>query len=410
MKKNSDISILVVWQSLVVPTYRSFFYKLRLKTPWRIGMVAPSEFSELGFQKVPCAPFKPPFSDGDSMSFAATLRVTVKHLQVVIFHGLRRVVRTFFAQASGRKVVFCVAEPYSPTALLVYLSCRLTLGRGFIFISFTCQNIKKDFALPLRMIQNFIFRRSKAIMALGEEQKEVLKAHGYKGRCVSFPLWYNSDRFRPIPRKRALSELAGHIGKDLGFQGKKVVIGYAGLIGEQKGVSDLMAALEMFAAGSTNGVAFLVAGAGPIAESIEARCRLLNEKGIAGHYLGPLPADQMPAFMNALDILVVPSRTQRNWKEQFGRIIVEALACGVSVIGSDSGEIPVVVNNPERIFPEGDVLALNARLQSLVELMADEADKARLREKAQQSVINRYSDTVTSERFEENILNIIGDL
>jgi glycosyltransferase involved in cell wall biosynthesis len=73
----------------------------------------------------------------------------------------------------------------------------------------------------------------------------------------------------------------------------------------------------------------------------------------------------MPAFLRELDVLVVPSRTLPNWKEQFGRVLVEAMATEVVVIGSDSGEIPHVIGEAGLIFPEGDVPALRAHLQRL---------------------------------------------
>jgi len=57
-------------------------------------------------------------------------------------------------------------------------------------------------------------------------------------------------------------------------------------------------------------------------------------------------------YMNAFDVLVLPSRTRRNWKEQFGRVLVEAMACETCVVGSDSGEIPNVVGDTGLIFHE----------------------------------------------------------
>ena len=61
-----------------------------------------------------------------------------------------------------------------------------------------------------------------------------------------------------------------------------------------------------------------------------------------------------------LDVLVLPSRTTPTWKEQFGRVIVEALWCGVPVVGSDSGEIPWLIGltGGGLMFPEGDHAAL----------------------------------------------------
>ena len=73
----------------------------------------------------------------------------------------------------------------------------------------------------------------------------------------------------------------------------------------------------------------------------------------------------MPRAMNALDVLLLPSRTTARWKEQFGRVVIEAQACRVPVIGSDSGAIPEVVGDGGLIVPERDPAALAAAIQRL---------------------------------------------
>ena len=71
--------------------------------------------------------------------------------------------------------------------------------------------------------------------------------------------------------------------------------------------------------------------------------------------------------MNALDALVLMSRSTRTWKEQFGRVIMEAQACGVPVIGSDSGNIPSVIAGGGWTVPEGDTATLTQLLSDLAE-------------------------------------------
>jgi glycosyltransferase involved in cell wall biosynthesis len=96
--------------------------------------------------------------------------------------------------------------------------------------------------------------------------------------------------------------------------------------------------------------------------------------------------------MRQLDVLVLPSISRPNWKEQFGRVLVEAMACGVPVVGSTCGEIPNVVGDAGLLFPEGDVAGLRdclARLQADAELGARlaEAGRARVAERFTQQRI-----------------------
>ena len=82
---------------------------------------------------------------------------------------------------------------------------------------------------------------------------------------------------------------------------------------------------------------------------------------------GQVPSTEIPRLLNELDVLVLPSLTRRNWKEQFGRILIEAMACEVPVVGSSSGEIPHLIADAGLVFPEGDVEALRDALCKLMQ-------------------------------------------
>jgi glycosyltransferase involved in cell wall biosynthesis len=72
--------------------------------------------------------------------------------------------------------------------------------------------------------------------------------------------------------------------------------------------------------------------------------------------------DEVPKYLPAMDLLLAPSQTMANWKEQFGRMLVEAFASGVPVIASDSGEIPHVIGDAGSILPERDVARWTAEI------------------------------------------------
>ena len=94
--------------------------------------------------------------------------------------------------------------------------------------------------------------------------------------------------------------------------------------------------------------------------------------------------DGVPAYLNAMDLLCAPSRTTPHWREQFGRMLIEAMACGVPVVASRSGEIPHVVADAGLLLPEDDVRAwaetvdrLSDERATLGELAARGIDRAR---------------------------------
>ena len=75
----------------------------------------------------------------------------------------------------------------------------------------------------------------------------------------------------------------------------------------------------------------------------------------------------VPRYLNAMDVLCAPSQTTRRWREQFGRMLVEAFACGVPVIGSDSGEIPHVLGDCGVVVGEADEAGWCKALADLLE-------------------------------------------
>jgi glycosyltransferase involved in cell wall biosynthesis len=117
---------------------------------------------------------------------------------------------------------------------------------------------------------------------------------------------------------------------------------------------------------------------------------LAAQLGLAQHvtFLGRVGSTSMPAFFASMDVLTVPSRTTPTWKEQFGRVLVEAMACQTPVIGSDSGEIPHVIGDAGLIFAEGDAQALASLL---LRLAGDPALRAELSRRGRARVLAYFT-------------------
>ena len=90
-----------------------------------------------------------------------------------------------------------------------------------------------------------------------------------------------------------------------------------------------------------------------------------------------MPHEQVARYLNTLDTLALPSLTTPTWKEQFGHVLIEAMACGVPVIGSSSGAIPELIGDAGLIFPEGDIAALRAAIISLQTNLCQRSELAR---------------------------------
>ena len=76
---------------------------------------------------------------------------------------------------------------------------------------------------------------------------------------------------------------------------------------------------------------------------------------------------EMYRYYPAMDALVLPSRTTDAWKEQFGRVLIEAMICGTPVLGSSSGEIPNVLGDAGLIFAERNPQKMAEALRQIMD-------------------------------------------
>ncbi|BCA66184.1 hypothetical protein SHINM1_017860 [Fluviibacter phosphoraccumulans] len=152
------------------------------------------------------------------------------------------------------------------------------------------------------------------------------------------------------------------------------VIGFVGRFVPEKGVLDLLQALGPLGADYV----LVCIGGGP--QEIELR-EHAQSLGVAKQLriLPPMPASALAEHIAAMDVLALPSHTEQFWKEQYGRVLVEAMAAGVPVIGSDSGAIPYVIGDARRVFAEGDIAGICKAVKAAEGLTAAEREELQSR-------------------------------
>jgi glycosyltransferase involved in cell wall biosynthesis len=128
-------------------------------------------------------------------------------------------------------------------------------------------------------------------------------------------------------------------------------------------------------------------GSGPLKARLET---LTGELGMSERiaWMPWIASTEMPGQYTALDVLVVPSLTRPNWKEQFGRVLIEAMASAVPVIGSDSGAIPDIIADAGFVVPEGDVAALT---EALCKIHAESNLREKLARAGRQRVLAHFT-------------------
>ena len=248
-------------------------------------------------------------------------------------------------------VVHCWEEPYVAAGWQV---ARATPSpTPFVFATF--QNIRKDYPPPFAWMERQTLRRSAGWIAFGRTAHAALGSDALYARKPSAVIGPGVDveRFAPDAAVRASVRHA------LGWDERVPVIGFLGRFVPEKGLAILAEVLDRL----ESPWRALFVGGGPGQPALEALAATRPERirvvtGVAH--------DAVPRYLNAMDVLCAPSQTTRRWREQFGRMLIEAMACGVPVLASDSGEMPHVVGGAGVILPERDTAAWRAALDDLL--------------------------------------------
>jgi glycosyltransferase involved in cell wall biosynthesis len=176
----------------------------------------------------------------------------------------------------------------------------------------------------------------------------------------------------------------------LGLPTEQPVVGFVGRLAPEKGIMDL---IEAFRSIGEPAPFLAVWGSGPLAGDVELRFR---KEGIRGRYFGPLGLEEVSSAYQACDVIAVPSRTTESLKEQFGRVVVEAMLAGSVVVAYRTGALPEVVGDGGVLVDEADVGALRTAIRGLID---HPQARSRLALRGRRSVLNRYHPAVLSDRI-----------
>ena len=280
-------------------------------------------------------------------------------------------------------IVHCWEEPYVMAAAQI----AGAVPRGVALVFSTFQNVVKSYPPPFNWVEQRVLRRSSGWIAFGETTRAAQQTRrGYAAipsRVI--PPGVDTSVFTPDAGMRAI------VRADRGWDQSVRVIGFAGRFVPEKGLDVLVAALHRIEAPWRA----LFVGGGPELARLEALSAAFPRRvSIARR----VTHDEMPAFYNAMDVLCAPSQTTGRWREQFGRMLTEAMACGVPVVASRSGEIPNVVADAGILLPERDVDAWAA---TLTRLLGDETERRCLADRGLHRARTNYAWPIVARRHLE---------
>lgn len=214
----------------------------------------------------------------------------------------------------------------------VFVTCHHTYWQQFTFIK---SQFWKRIFLPF---EQRTYRLADKIICDCEDTKRVL-----------------IERYDVPPKKITVIHCAVDTGKFFSekLPKKPDSVLYIGRIDKRKGIDFLICSMPIVVK-MIPGVQLIVGGKGRYLEKMKSLVKQLDlEHNVT--LLGFVPDDQLNSFYNQAQCVVVPSIF-----EGFGISVIEALATGTRVVGTDSDGIREILRNPGlgRLVPYGDTVAL----------------------------------------------------
>lgn len=264
---------------------------------------------------------------------------------------------------------------YWPAAL-----AAIFLGKKIVFVRHQTDRIRKTTGW---LVHNHVT----AVVAVSGAVRQALSASGIRADKIT--LIHNGiqlEKFDPSHIDRE------EIRKELGIAAGEFLIGTIGKLNRGKGVYVLLRAVGMIAAENSS-VKVVFVGDGEEREGLGKEAQRL---GIGDRVIFAGVRKDVERMYAAMDIFVLPSTCI----EAFGMVLIEAMAMGKAVIGTEIGGIPELISDGKNglLVPPGDAKALAA---AIGKYLTDRDFSARISAAGRQTVESEFSDKTLGDRFEE---------
>ncbi len=246
-------------------------------------------------------------------------------------------------QDAQPELVHVVAEPWAPVAQRVS-------RWPWPFVIHGAENILDTAPLPYRirrMGMRTVLTTASGAVSWGYTG---LAAMQNAGLPVGTPSALSASR-APDPMNFLASPLPDQV--------SPLRVAYCGRLIKLKGVQTLLESLSALPTGTTE---LRILGEGKYRDSLE---KLSLELGTSVEFLGHGSERDVADLLRWSHVVAVPTLVGRRFKEQWGRIAVEAMMCGRVVVASDSGELPLLLGDSDMVFPHGDEVSLSRILSRL---------------------------------------------
>lgn len=233
----------------------------------------------------------------------------------------------------------------------------------------------------------FLFQRLEAvcswftparIIACSASAQEAMERLRYRRKLIiTIPNGFDVERFRPDPEAGAAAR------EELGLRPDQTVIGHVARFHPVKGHAALLDAAP--AALAAHPDARLVLCGDGVTRGNPAMAKLLEPLGEQAIPLGR--REDLPRLLNAFDFAVSSSAG-----EALPLAVGEAMASGLPMVATDTGDSKLMVGDTGIVVPVGDEMALSAAIAEM--MSAGREKRAELGRRARARIRSRYAMTV----------------
>jgi len=318
-----------------------------------------------------------------------------------------------FYITQSRKILFCKYD-------LIYINYVLhsappvaILG-GFIRVPIVI-NFHGDDLLHGSRATSLLLRLSDKVVGLAST---IVVPSRYFARLVSQRYPGCDDRIFVYPSggvdtaqiKRSSESEIIKLKSELGLEGK-TILGYVSRIDGGKGWDDLLRALALMGADAQNVHCLFIGDASVMSDRTSKRnyseifSSLVGELGLGKMvtYLGKIPQEELSKYYSLMDYFVFPTRL----RESLGLVGLEAMACGVPVIGSRIGGLEDYVKTGINGYSFAPGKPEELRIAIMEALSQEDKAKRRMSEECYKTV-DAYERSKVGEMLISQILSSIS--
>lgn len=281
-----------------------------------------------------------------------------------VFFGLERILAGFDVVHTAESLFY-----------FSYQAARLKprLGYKLVVLQDEVYPFQRDYSARVRHIRQTVHAAADLFTARTERARDALLLEGVAPeRIVVVPHGVDTTMFQSRPPDSGWRARAG-------AQPHEQLVLFIGRLTFEKGVFTLLHALKLAQCWpGRNGAALrlLMVGTGVERRALDQLAARLG-LGDRVRFIDNVRFADIPMLISACDLFVLPSIASRRVSEQFGHVLLQAMACARPVIATDCGPMTEVVGDAAWQVPQNDPHSLAEAMLALAEDEAGRADLAR---------------------------------